>query len=84
MDWTFPFGTFLRSLGNLVAGFLGQWISWETFVATGFHPTESGTIVVLMVLLFFLSMVIGPSLRERGPRSLVKPESLSREPLASA
>jgi zinc transport system permease protein len=59
---------------GLIAGVLGQWLSWETFVATRFHPTESGTIVVLMVLLFFLSMVIGPWLKERRPRQVIKRE----------
>jgi zinc transport system permease protein len=58
----------------LLAGILGHWISWQTYVATRFHPTESGTIVVLSVVLFFLSMAIGPWLRERRPRPEPKRE----------
>jgi len=53
----------------LFAGVLGQWLSWEVMVGTSrgtpIHPGESGSIVVVSVLLFFLSMVIGPWFKNR-------------------
>jgi zinc transport system permease protein len=53
----------------LFAGVAGQWLSWEVYVATSsgapVHPGESGTIVVVSVMLFFLSMLVGPWIKER-------------------
>jgi len=53
----------------LFAGLAGQWLSWQVLVATSrgtpVHPGESGSIVVVTVMLFFLSMVIGPWIKNR-------------------
>ena len=55
----------------LLAGVAGQWLSWEVMVATSrgtpVHPGESGSIVVVSVVLFFLSMAVGPWLKSRRP-----------------
>jgi zinc transport system permease protein len=47
----------------LFAGIIGQFLSWEITVRTPLEVSEGGMIVVLSVLLFFLSLVIGPLLR---------------------
>jgi len=56
----------------LFAGVAGQWLSWEVMVGTSrgtkIHPGESGSIVVVSVVLFFLSMAIGPRLKNRMAR----------------
>jgi zinc transport system permease protein len=44
---------------------LGLWISWEVARTTEIHLGEGGTIVVLNVTLFFVSMVVGPRLKAR-------------------
>jgi zinc transport system permease protein len=53
------------------AGVSGQFLSWQVMIATmrgrPIHPGESGTIVVVSVALFFLSMAIGPWLKNRQP-----------------
>jgi len=54
----------------LTMSLVGQWVSWEVAIPTGgggvpVHPGESGTIVVLNVLVFFASMLVGPWLRNR-------------------
>jgi zinc transport system permease protein len=58
---------FRWSIGLCLATCLaGQWLSWEVAIpANGAeaHLGEGGTIVVLNVLLFFASMVVGPSLK---------------------
>jgi zinc transport system permease protein len=50
----------------LVAGVGGQVLAWETWVWTGLRPGEGGMIVLLCVLLFFLSMFVGPLRRGKG------------------
>jgi zinc transport system permease protein len=69
---------FLWTLGLCVAvGLAGQWISWE--VSNAFRPAAgiaargrgavelgiSGTVILLSVLLFVVSMLVGPWLRRR-------------------
>jgi zinc transport system permease protein len=53
----------------LLTSLLGQWLSWEVPIPISGHGTarlgEGGTIVVLNVALFFVSMVVGPWLRTR-------------------
>jgi zinc transport system permease protein len=57
----------------LAAALLGQWLNWEVKIpleesASGLHFArlgEGGTIVVLSVVFFFLSMLVGPWLRGR-------------------
>jgi zinc transport system permease protein len=49
----------------LFSGVFGQWLSSEVSEVTGFHPGDSGTIVVVAVLLFFISMAIDPWLKKR-------------------
>jgi zinc transport system permease protein len=57
----------------LTAALLGQWLNWEVKIpleesASGLHNArlgEGGTIVVLSVVFFFLSMLIGPWIRGR-------------------
>jgi hypothetical protein len=57
----------------LTAALLGQWVNWEVKIpleesASGLHFArlgEGGTIVVLSVVFFFLSMLVGPWLRGR-------------------
>jgi zinc transport system permease protein len=54
----------------LAVGLGGQWLSWEISIPdpASAHPIEfgvSGTIVVLSVLMFFLSMAVGPWLLGR-------------------
>jgi zinc transport system permease protein len=55
----------------LVAGVTGQWLSRAVPVATSrgyaVHAGESGTVVVVSVILFFLSMAVGPWLKSRRP-----------------
>ncbi|HMF16863.1 MAG TPA: hypothetical protein VKE98_06615, partial [Gemmataceae bacterium] len=51
-------------------GVFGIWLSWEISVPDPGQgdPIKfgvSGTIVVLSVLVFFLSMIVGPRFRER-------------------
>jgi zinc transport system permease protein len=50
----------------LAAALLGQWINWETKIPLSDREYarfgEGGTIVVLSVVFFFVSMVIGPRL----------------------
>jgi zinc transport system permease protein len=65
----------------LFSGILGQWLSWQVFVATSrgraVHPGDSGTIVVIAVILFFVSMVIGPWLKNRRAAPPVKETALA-------
>ena len=53
----------------LFSGIFGQWLSWQVYVATSrgreVHPGDSGSIVVVAVILFFLSMAVGPWLKNR-------------------
>lgn len=46
--------------------FLGQWLSWEMGMGANIKVGLSGTIVLLNVLAFVLSMGVGPWLRARG------------------
>jgi zinc transport system permease protein len=46
-------------------GVVGQLLNWEINNATGAHFGLSGTIVVLSVMLFFVSMAVGPALKSR-------------------
>jgi len=46
----------------LFVGVVGQWLSWEVDIAGG-----GGSIVVLSVVLFFLSMLASPWVRGRQP-----------------
>jgi zinc transport system permease protein len=52
----------------LAAGVGGQWLSWEVLCYTGKPISQGGTIVVLTVVFFALSMIIGPTWRGRGGR----------------
>jgi zinc transport system permease protein len=45
----------------------GQWISWELGMNTKYKLGYSGTIVLLCVLAFLLSMLVGARLRSRRP-----------------
>jgi zinc transport system permease protein len=65
---------FRWSIGTcLVAALAGQWLSWEVKIpleesasgASTARMGEGGTIVVLSVVFFFVSMAIGPWLRGR-------------------
>jgi zinc transport system permease protein len=52
----------------LVTSLAGLWLNWEVSIparGVAVHLGEGGTIVVLNVMLFFLSMVLGPWLRRR-------------------
>ena len=55
----------------LVAGVCGQWLSWQVMLATAggiqIHPGESGSIVVVSVVLFFVSMIVGPWIKNANP-----------------
>jgi zinc transport system permease protein len=72
----------------ILCGVGGLWLSWEVAhnVRLGpggqqFHPGESGTIVVLAVLLYFISIFIGPRLRPRhSVDGLGTPPAAVREP----
>jgi zinc transport system permease protein len=44
----------------------GQWLSWEMGIRTGVEVGISGTIVLLCVVLFMTSMVVGPLYRGRA------------------
>jgi len=44
----------------------GQWLSWEGKIFTGIELGISGTVVMLSVALFLVSMLVGPALRRRG------------------
>jgi zinc transport system permease protein len=50
---------------SLAAPLLGQWISWEVSVREGVELGVSGTIVLVTVGMFLLSLVVGPRLRAR-------------------
>lgn len=50
----------------VLCGVGGLWISWEIHQNTNFRPGESGTIVVLAVLLYSISVIANPLLRTRG------------------
>jgi zinc transport system permease protein len=56
----------------LVCCVVGQWMNWEIRIPVGGGRStpmgEGGTIVVLSVLLFFVSMAIGPWLKRRAVR----------------
>jgi zinc transport system permease protein len=58
----------------LFAGVCGQWLSWQVMLATAggiaIHPGESGSIVVVSVVLFFVSMIVGPRLKNGKPARL--------------
>lgn len=57
---------FWTSIGICLAvGVLGQYLSWVIKLPGGQAPGEGGTIVLLSVLVFFASMVIGPALQRR-------------------
>jgi zinc transport system permease protein len=51
----------------LLSCLVGQWLSWEVAIpvtaTASAHLGEGGTIVVLNVLLFFVSMIVGPWVR---------------------
>jgi zinc transport system permease protein len=54
----------------LVVGVMGKWLSWDVPIKDPTGPTPlhfgtGGTIVVLSVVLFFLSMAVGPLWRNR-------------------
>jgi len=53
----------------LLTSVAGQWLSWEVEIPVtakaSVHLPEGGTIVLLNVLLFFASMLIGPWMRSR-------------------
>jgi zinc transport system permease protein len=49
----------------LSVGLLGLWASWEATIQLDFDIGPSGTIVMLSVVLFLLSMIAGPALRGR-------------------
>lgn len=49
----------------MLCGLVGQWLAWEVQVNTVLDPGESGTIVVLAVLLYFFSIPLGAFLRQR-------------------
>ncbi len=54
------------------SGVGGLWLSWEIGENLRFQPGESGTIVVLAVLVYFASMFLRPLVRERrGAADLV-------------
>jgi len=50
---------------TLLLGVGGQWLSWEMYMGANIKLGISGTIVLLSVLLFVLSMAVGPWLRAR-------------------
>jgi zinc transport system permease protein len=49
---------------------VGQWLSWEVAIRTGVGFGISGTIVLLCVGLFVVSMVVGPAYRRRAATPL--------------
>ena len=58
---------FWRTVGIcLVVASVGQWANWEMGIRTGIEFGISGTIVLLCVALFFVSMLIGPAYRRRA------------------
>jgi len=50
---------------SLLSPLLGQWIQWETLNRTKTELGVSGTVVLVSVSLFLISMVIGPWVRSR-------------------
>ena len=48
---------------SLIVPLIGQWISWEVGIRYGTQLGISGTIVIVSVVLFLVSMVVGPWLR---------------------
>ena len=57
---------FWLSIGlTLLVGIGGQWLSWEMYAGAEIKLGISGTTVLLSVILFVLSMVLGPWLRAR-------------------
>jgi zinc transport system permease protein len=62
----------------ILCGLGGLWVSWEISQNTTFRPGESGTIVVLAVLLYFGSIFLSPLVRHRRHGG-VGPVSAGRE-----
>jgi zinc transport system permease protein len=82
---------FRRSIAVcMVAAILGQWLNWEITIplpgsSSGLGQArlgEGGTIVVLSVVFFFVSMLVGPWLRGR-PSAHPEPAAPHLEKIAS-
>jgi hypothetical protein len=50
---------------SLLVPFVGQWISWEVEVRYKTPLGISGTVVLVSVAVFTLSMLVGPWVRSR-------------------
>jgi zinc transport system permease protein len=68
----------------LFASLGGQWISWEVGNSTGVRLGTPGTIILVSVVLFTLSTLLGPSLRQRRTPSTSPPAAPAPSPLAPA